>query len=198
MTQIRGFWWPDDVGEKWKHSLRHVRSLDWALGRCVRRRTAIQAGGNIGLWPRTMAASFGRVITFEPDAESRSCLCRNVPENVEVRQEALGATPGLCGIRHRSLGSHQVVVEDGSIPVTTVDALGVTDCDLLQLDVEGYEWHALTGARETLRASRPVVQVELRGFTEKYGHSDADVRVLLSELGYQEVSRQPGHDVVFA
>ncbi len=199
MIKIQGIWWPDDVGEKWKHSLKHVRSIEWAIAHCPRTRTALQAGGNIGLWPRRLADVFARVITFEPDATSCACLLLNAAaaaSRVEVHGKALGATPGRCNVKHRSLGSHQVV-EGDEVEVTTIDTLGLTDLDFLQLDIEGYEWHALQGAIETLRRCRPLVQVELRGFTEKYGASDAAVRRFLGELGYREVSQQRGNDVVF-
>lgn len=198
MTKIQGLYWPADVGDKYKHSLRHVASLEWALARVKRRRTALQAGGNIGLWPRRLAERFARVLTFEPDATSCACLLLNTRAcpNVTVDPRALGAAPGTCDIAHRSLGSHQVI--DGpTVEVTTIDALGLTDLDFLQLDIEGYEWHALAGGRETIARCRPLIQVELRGFTEKYGHSDAEVRALLGALGYVEVSRQRGNDVVF-
>lgn len=196
MTQIHGLWWPDDVGTKWKHSLKHVRSVEWAITHCARRRTAVQAGGNMGLWPRRLAEAFARVVTFEPDAISRACLQRNVPPSVEVRTEALGAVPGWCAMAHSSLGSHHV--EDGqAVEVTTIDALGLTDLDFLQLDIEGYEWHALAGAVATIQSCRPLIQVELREFTARYGKSDSDVRTLLASLGYQEVAQQPGNDVVF-
>jgi FkbM family methyltransferase len=196
MTLIHGLWWPDDVGLKWRHSLKHLRSLDWAIAHCPRRRTAVQAGGNIGLWPRRLAASFDRVVTFEPDAVSRECLTRNVPSSVEVRSEAIGAAVGRCAIRRESLGSHAVI--DGAlIPMIPLDALGLTDVDLLQLDIEGYEYHALEGAIRTICASHPLIQVELRNFTARYSKSDHDVRALLASLGYQEVAQQPGNDVVF-
>ena len=198
MIQIKDFWWPDDVGEKWRHSLKHVKSLEWSLARCARRRTAVQAGGNMGLWPRRMSEVFERVITFEPDAISHACLRRNTFDraNVQIRAEALGEAIARCSVQHRSLGSHQVTAGI-SVPMTTVDALGLDDVDLLQLDIEGYEWHALMGAVETIRRCRPQIQVELRGFTEKYGSSDAAVQTLLASLGYREVTRQAGNDVVF-
>ncbi len=196
MIQIHGLWWPDDVGTKWQHSLQHLRSIEFAIGRRPQRRTAVQAGGNIGLWPRRLAEAFARVITFEPEPISRSCLLRNVPASVEVRGEALGDAIGTCSIGRKSLGSHRV--QPGTtVPVTTVDALQLQDVDLLQLDIEGYEWHALAGARDTLARCRPLVQVELRNFTDQFGHSDADVRELLAALGYREISRQLGSDVVF-
>lgn len=196
MIRIQGLWWPDDVGEQWRHALRHVRSLEWSLARCPRRRTTVQAGGNIGLWPRRLAQAFSRVITFEPDAVSRACLERNVPANVEVYPDALGAVPGWCGLAHRSLGSHRIVTGE-SIRMTTIDALQLRDLDFLQLDIEGYECHALAGAQETLQRCHPLVQVELRGFTQKYGASEAQLRFILSAYGYVEVSRQAGCDVVF-
>lgn len=198
MMYVQGLWWPDDVGAKWQHSLRHVRSLDWALAHAQRRRTAVQAGGNVGLWPRKMAAVFDRVITFEPDETSRACLLKNVASlpNVEVRSEALGRNADRCAIEHRSLGSHRVIHGD-AVAITTVDALALDDLDLLQLDIEGYEWHALNGATATLARCRPLVQVELRDFGEHYGYGDDAVRTFLASFGYRKVSAQAGHDVVF-
>ncbi len=197
MIVLDGLFWPDDIGERWHHALRHVQSAEWAIAHCKQKRTAVQAGGNVGLWPRRLAAEFDRVITFEPDAVSRECLERNVPSDVDVRSEALGDAAGVCDMKHRGLGSHRVV--DGhAVKMTTVDALNLQDVDYLQLDVEGYEWHALMGSTETIRRSHPLVQVELRGFVEKYGHTDAEVRAHLSGLGYREVSKQSGSDVVFA
>lgn len=197
MTEIHGLYWPDDIrASQCVHSLKHVRSLEWAIARCKQRRTAVQAGGNIGLWPKRLAEFFARVITFEPDEVSRQCLFANVPPSVEVHADALGSKAGTCDIQHKSLGSHEVV-EGTSIPVVTIDDLGLDDLDFLQLDIEGCEWHALAGAVHTLVHCRPLIQVELRNFTERYGKSDHEVRTFLSSLGYHEVSEQPGNDVVF-
>lgn len=197
MIEIAGLSWPNDVGTKWHHSLIHVRSVEWAIARCKQRRTVVQAGGNVGLWPRRLAEAFERVITFEPDAISRECMVANLPVPVDVRSEALGAHAGWLSFQRESLGSHHISPQGDSVPVTTVDALDLADLDFLQLDVEGYEWHALKGARETLARCRPLVQVELRNFTERFGKSDAAVRELLKSFGYQEVSQQPGNDFVF-
>lgn len=197
VIQIVGLFWPDSVGEDYRHALAHVGGVEWAIARCRQKRVAVQAGGNIGLWPRRLAEVFDRVITFEPDVISRACLERNVPPSVTVYAEALGDVPGVCRIKHRALGSHRVVPGEG-VTVTTVDSLNLQALDYLQLDVEGYEWHALAGAVATIRRCRPVIQVELRNFTHKYGQTDAAVRQMLTGLGYREVSRQSGSDYVFA
>ena len=200
MIQLQGVWFPDGTerGTKWQYSLEHVRSIEYAIRKCKQRRTAVQAGGNIGLWPKRLAECFQRVVTFEPDAISRECLVANLGKapTVEVRPEALGDEPGWCAIAHKGVGSHRVV-EGSAVPVTMLDDLELDDVDLLQLDVEGYEWHALRGATETIERCRPVVQVELRGFAEKYGQTDVAVRGLLTVMGYREVCKQAGADYVF-
>lgn len=198
MIQIDGIWWPDGTREsECQHALTHVKSLEWSLARCKQRRTAVQAGGNIGLWPRRMAQSFHRVVTFEPDGVSRACLALNVPDNVEVRSTALGSEAGTCGIKHRGLGSHNVIDGD-ACAVVPLDALGLHDVDLLQFDVEGYEGHALKGAEATINRRHPLIQVELRdGPLARHGSSADGIRGWLSRLGYRQVSKQQGSDFVF-
>ena len=191
--------WPEGTRDSQKeHALHHLGSAELAISLCRKHRVAIQAGGNVGLWPMRMARSFQRVITFEPEPVSRQCLSENVADfaNVEVRGEALGESSGRCGIARRSLGSHNIT--DGEdCEVLALDSLGLIDVDLLQLDIEGYELRALRGAEATIRASHPVIQVELRGFTEKYGDSDAGLIAFLAGLGYRERAKVQGSDVVF-
>lgn len=194
---MQGLWWPDDVGEKWQHALKHVSSIEVGIEHCTTRRTAIQAGGNVGLWPRRLAETFTRVFTFEPDDESRRCLVQNVPSNVMVSALALGTHVGRCGFQHRSLGSHRVVEGGAGVGIMPIDDLGLYDVDFIQLDIEGYEYHALMGALRTIRSSHPVIQVELRGFTEHFGRTDDDVLQLLRNLGYRQVATAPGSDFIF-
>lgn len=202
MLKIEGIWWPDDVEESWKHALRHVRSLDYAISICKQRRTAVQAGGNVGLWPMQMAKKFARVVTFEPEPVSMECLMANIAalSNVEPVFAAVGDRQGDMHIVRGGLGSHRLM-EAPAEPVcriTTIDSLNLQDVDLLQLDVEGYEWHAMTGAMETVKRCHPVIQLEYRNFTQKYGKTDDMIDKMLKDEGYKLVSRQPGSDVVYA
>lgn len=207
MIKVSGIWWPDDVGDRWEHSLKHVRSIEWAIGRCKRpRRTAIQAGGNIGLWPLRLARDFARVFTFEPEPISRECLEANVRDMrragdglITVSDCALGDRLGEVGIRRKGLGSHKIDTTGAGVPVhqVTIDSLAIADLDLLQLDCEGYEWHALAGGMDTIARCRPLIQVELRNFTQKFGKTDTDVWELLQSLGYRLAAQQPGSDFVF-
>lgn len=200
MTQHFGIWCPDNTPEhKVQHALMHVVSVEWAIAHCRKHRTAVQAGGNIGLWPKRLSEVFRRVITFEPEMATFECLLKNIPATVEAYSEALADKPGTCSLIRKSLGSHRVFFADdgNAVPMTTVDALALDDLDYLQLDIEGYEWHALQGARETIRRCQPLIQIEFRHHTTKYGQSDESVRALLALMGYRRLSKQQGSDEVF-
>lgn len=67
-----------------------------------------------------------------------------------------------------------------------IDDLDLESCDLIQLDVEGYEHEVLTGAIKTIEKFKPTISVERGG-----GLID-----FLKPYGYQEVART-FDDVVF-
>lgn len=191
--------WPSDTRESQKeYCLVRAPHADLAISLCEQHRTAVQAGGLTGIWPMRMAEHFERVFTFEPEPITFACLeknCADVP-NIEVRKEALGARRGRCAMKRRSLSSHTVIDGD-SCDVVPLDELGLWNVDLLQLDVEGYEFEALKGAEQTIEASHPIIQLELRNFTTKYGSSDEEVRAWLGTLGYRQVAQVPGSDFIF-
>lgn len=199
MKTIQGLAWPDKGGDRIDHALMHVGSLEVSLKRCralARLRTAVQAGWNIGLWPRRLSEVFRRVITFEPDAISRECLVVNVPASVEVRSEALGEVTGLCGLKHKDLGGHKVI--DGTThQMLRLDDIELADLDLLQLDVEGWEGPALRGATATIDRCKPVIHVELRDINTNPGHRTTDVLAWLRSHGYRQVAKAPGSDFIF-
>lgn len=200
MTQIHGVYWPDTVGTQYEHALMHVaQSLEVSLARCLaqgRTRTAVQAGGNVGLWPRRMAEVFRRVFTFEPDVVSFECLTANAPSSVLATHAALGEHDGRCSVSRKNLGSHKVIAGD-AVPMVRLDSLGLDDLDLLQLDVEGYEWPALKGAAETLDRCRPIVHVELRDEVKHRVGRTRDVVLWLQARGYRHVATAQGCDAIF-
>jgi hypothetical protein len=80
--------------------------------------------------------------------------------------------------------------------VIRIDDLGVTNCDLLCLDVEGYEHFAIQGALDTIRASWPTIVLELKGLGQRYGVTDMDTVNLLVDLGYG-IAGHVHRDVIF-
>jgi FkbM family methyltransferase len=172
------------------YTANHVKVIELALDHCQRFRTAVQAGGSIGYWPRRMSECFARVITFEPETLIRECLVKNLSThpNIEVRSEALGDHEGRCGLQLNGFGSHRIVDGD-SIPMISIDSLGLNDLDFIQLDIEGYEIHALTGAIRTIADCRPLVQVEIL-------RSGDDIFNFLGSMDYKMIGKT-ARDYVF-
>ena len=69
------------------------------------------------------------------------------------------------------------------IPTFTIDQLELPVCDLIWLDVEGYEGEVLTGAQETIDRTSPfLIVVEtandvVKKILEKYDYHQIDVSV---------------------
>lgn len=55
----------------------------------------------------------------------------------------------------------------------------------MQLDVEGFEFQALKGAKDTIARCSPLIVLELKGLGQRYGYADAEVEAWLTELGYE-------------
>lgn len=125
---------------------------------------AVQAGGYCGIFPRMMSNMFQRVYTFEPDPINFFCMVNNTPSsNVFRYQAALGKEHGLISIEYMNLnnaGMKKVGKAPGVIPTMRVDDLNLERCDLIMLDIEGYEFNAILGAEKTIDLYRPVISVE--------------------------------------
>ena len=192
------------VPEKDEHCiqavLREVCDLGASLDLCKQFRTVIQAGGNVGVYPMALAQRFQRVYTVEPDAANYEALAINTASQprVVIRRAAFGQDHGKAAIDQiypDNIGAHQI--KDGNeFDVLPSDSLSVTDCDLLQLDVEGSEHQAILGAIATIEASWPVITLELKGHGERYGYTDDDTINLLADMGYK-IADRVNRDVIF-
>ncbi|CAB4214947.1 fkbM_fam, methyltransferase, FkbM family [uncultured Caudovirales phage] len=180
--------------------LAEVSDLGASLDLCRQFRTAIQAGGNVGVYPMAMAQKFERVYTVEPDAANYEALAINTVSQprVVIRRAAFGQDHSKAAIDQiypDNIGAHQIK-EGNEFDVLPIDSLGVTDCDLLQLDVEGSEHQAILGAIATIKASWPVITLELKGHGERYGYTDMDTINLLADMGYR-IADRVNRDVIF-
>lgn len=144
----------------------------------------IQAGGYCGVFPRLFSSIFKTVYTFEPDPLNFHCLVANNPfENVIKIQGALGEIHEMVSMVHRcptNRGMHVVEAKASStIPTFAIDDLELPACDLIQLDLEGYEIKALVGATWTIDQFKPVISVE---------DTNPDIEKFLSQWNYKAVA----------
>jgi FkbM family methyltransferase len=166
----RGLSWPDFEGgfaEVEDYIVKRVTDANVVTEFVRTKGIAVQAGGHIGLFPLQLAKFFGFVHTFEPIPEMLECLRLNTAGqyNVLVDHYALGATEGSIFMEPRRSGRSRVApsTQDGAfkVPMTTIDAQKLVRCDLIYLDIEGYELDALKGAVATIAKYRPVIALEV-------------------------------------
>jgi len=125
--------------------------------------TVLQAGGNCGMYARFYSNYFDRVITFEPEPLNFYCLDRNCVGPKFVKYNGgLGNTTTEMGIKQgppTNVGMHKMVPGEGT-KMYRIDDLDINSCDLIHLDVEGYETEALKGAIETIKKFMPIIITE--------------------------------------
>lgn len=210
MFQHGGYWWPDGIKPTSPdHALRRRDAAFAAMARYFpnadQRRLCVTAGGMNGLWTLRYLDFFEHVVTFEPAPHVWECLQRNLTEIqklgiVQSFPAALGAFSCKSGIVINEVGSSYI---DAGAPqpvqVVTLDSLELVRCDWLQFDLEGYEYPALVGATHTIMRYSPTIQLEMNGCADKRGYAfgERDVRQFLDGLGYVELERIPGNDVIF-
>jgi FkbM family methyltransferase len=194
----KGFWWTRDDGGGVTETEASPSSCCYDLttnqpnepykisALVPTRGIAIQAGGNVGFFTKQYAAIFQTVYTFEPIPVLFHCLNRNVQnENVFKFQACLGKERGCVSLGRKAVNNagSQNVVGEGTTPILRIDDLGLPRCDLIQLDLEGYEFYALQGGVETIKKYNPVIVIEVYWST-RYGHSLDEIESWLSKLNY--------------
>ncbi len=179
----------------------------------------IDAGANIGCHACPMAirvAPHGRVLAIEPVgrlADRLEANCRlNGIDNVVVSRFAVSSGAGWRPLVvshavannqgnasfHRAPSASSDVVE---VETTTIDVLvsevGLSDLRLIKTDLEGEDFAALVGARETLKRWRPMLAFEHhRGLWATAGHTLASATDFLTgDLGYRITSLNQSYEV---
>ena len=66
----------------------------------------------------------------------------------------------------------KVIDESNKIELKKLDDYEFTNIDFIKIDVEGFENQAVLGAKETLIRNKPIVIVEQKGFSNKYGEKE--------------------------
>lgn len=187
---VDDFVWPTEEARSYGNRyIYRTRDLDRAISLCHKRRTCIQAGGLVGVWPRYLTKFFADVHTFEPDAANFAAMTQNLTGNeaAHLYFAALGDSndPVKMTYHPANIGGHHVSGA-GNIPQIRIDDLQLHDVDLIVLDIEGSELAAIRGAEQTIARSRPVLHLEMRGHIEKYKRGTTkQLRVLLELWGYK-------------
>lgn len=201
-TLPNGFLWPEEDVDCAAVVFDSVGDLTRAVGFCKERRVAVQAGGNCGVWAAQLAGIFETVWTWEPDPLNFACLKHNTARfpNVRAFNAGLGSVSkkaGLSGFTN-NCGAYQIDERGRDISIETLDknAWSLGKVDLIYLDIEGYELFALIGASTVIRENRPIIAVEDKGLSERYGIPSGEVIRHIEETFDYEVCDRYARDFV--
>lgn len=161
-----GWLWPASDSGLWegpKNDWEQYKSI--ILSRVQKFDVVVQAGGGCGMYPLLLSNIFKAVYTFEPHPISFHCLVNNCAKgNIVKFNAALGDSHIMVAnsLKFSSNFGENTVgeVNTNGTPQLMIDDLELYNCDFIQLDLEGYEIHALTGATQTIAKFRPVISVE--------------------------------------
>lgn len=143
---------------------RHRRTI---LRHIPQRKTFVDVGANIGIWSMAMKSHFKNVISFEPSVLNRECLTLNLGGGADIRPYAVGSESGIANFRDAktNCGDSKIVLEERSnmyeVEVVRLDDQNITDCSLIKIDVQGYEWPVVLGAQNIIETQRPWIIFEI-------------------------------------
>lgn len=183
-----GWYWPAKDMKCWPW-LQNEKDLPNIISsHCPNKGVAVQAGGNCGFYPKLYGKIFKTVYTFEPDNLNFYCLSLNASApNIFKQQACIGDSRKLVELTNskKNIGCYSIIPENvGIIPTLMIDDLGLTSCDLIHLDIEGWELPALKGAEKTVSNHRPVIALEWMSHGERFGFKDSDLEDWLACRGY--------------
>lgn len=157
----------------------------------------VDIGANIGYHTIYGAKLAKAVIAFEPQKDNFAILQENVArnscpnvicENFGVSDREGAASIFLCGNNkggHSLVKSDEVGKEEAIRTIILDSYLAGRKVDVIKMDIEGWELHALKGMLETLKRSRPVLISEFRASSiQTAGGNPEEFLSILSDLGY--------------
>ena len=66
--------------------------------------------------------------------------------------------------------------------VGPLDSINIPHCELLKIDIQGYEWYAFQGAKNLITKNKPVILLESNPSRSQL---DKQVLGMLSSIGYE-------------
>jgi FkbM family methyltransferase len=155
-------------------------------------------GANCGyytLLASSLVGDLGRVVAFEPAPDIAYFLHKHVAinrlENVTVIEAAAGDREGVIRFDSQRGSGRGRASENGDIevPLRRIDDVA-TELDVwptqIKIDVEGFGYEVLCGAREVIRRSRPLI------FLSTHGSERSKCTRFFAEAGYRVSTKEPG------
>ncbi len=160
--------------------------------------THIDIGASVGyyaLLAASLVGDSGKVICLEPVEKNvdllKKCLDINGFENVEIYKKALSSSDSGVKFKKSQMLNRGEVVEDDeegseSVDSTTLDSLldeiGDVNPDSIRMDIEGHEYEALLGMKETLENATSPCNIFMELHPTKFSNTKETLEEILGIL----------------
>lgn len=123
-----------------------------------------------------------KVCVFEPNKlmyeSSLDTISLNKLDNVNIFPYAIGEYDGECTLQHidesgLEMGPRSEIGDVGyKVEMVKLDSIIPKDCkiSLIHLDLEGYEFEALKGAKEIIERDKPIIVLEIDSRAVNYNN----------------------------
>lgn len=181
---------------------------------CNPGQTFFDIGANIGFYTLLGAKLIkgGSVYSFEPTSLAYKKLQRNIKANSftnikavklalsdreEVTQSFIKSSWPIDNNFNQRNKQNELIEYDTLD--NFVKKFGINKIDLIKIDVDGFEYKVINGAKNTLKVMNPLIVFELVAYTLKEKGDDIhDLAKLLTDLGYNfydEKTLEKYHDI---
>ena len=171
IDSIHGQWWIPETAGQFGYQFAEIdRDI---YGKVSGGEIVLDCGANIGQYSkRVLEQGAAKVIAIEPAPENLECLRRNLASEI-AQGRAIVYPKGVWDkedvlpmiIDDDNSGTDSFVISNNNkkkqiqLPLTTidkiVDELGLSNIDIIKMDIEGSERNALRGAERTLANFHP-------------------------------------------
>jgi FkbM family methyltransferase len=167
---------------------------------------AIDVGANLGFHSIQFGKKCKKVLSFEPQPLIYNQLCANILFNdlddiIKPYRVGLGEKPDIkqmWDIKHEDFGStynyggRGIEHEEASykpsefrecdqIEITSLDLIDIPHCELIKIDIQGYEYYFFQGAKNFIEKNKPVILLE----NSLENKLDKEILNLLKEKEYK-------------
>jgi FkbM family methyltransferase len=207
-----GIFWIDPISQ-FAINLISPRGYEPEMGETLRRYLQpggifVDIGANEGFFTVQAAkivGTSGRVLAVEPQGRLQEVIRKNLElnglTNVTLVRSAVSDRPGEAELHISpstntgSTGLSQSTryrVPQEMVPVNTLEGIldqhGIEKVDLMKMDIEGFEYEALTGAEKLLKAKRiRALALEMHPeLMRSRGKEPRRLEALLAQCGYRQ------------
>jgi FkbM family methyltransferase len=162
----------------------------------------LDCGTAEGLFTFMVAPNVKKVFAIEPVPAWHACLAKtfaNFP-NVEILKVAVGHKRSEMRMANNGLSSAINSSGELSVQVETIDNLFFAKnqkVTFIKMDIEGYEFQALLGAEETIRANHPRLSITVYHNTDHLNEIEHYLKQIHSDYNFRLRGMAPnGHPLL--